>query len=295
MVGLRATARPSRPRRPTGPCASTSAGCAPTRATRTSSRSTASARRDRPDADPSGRRSPLDPVRRRSRAPSTTPATSTPTRGSPSATDLAFVLHLGDWIYEASQTPPASQTGSRDIGRPFDPLHECETLEDYRTAVRAVPARSGRPGRQRRASRHHHGGRPRVRRRRVARRRHRAQAGAGRRRGRSAALPRSAPARSGSRSGAPTRRTRSASTGPIPLGSPRRPVHARHADAARRAGRRRRTWLGTAGRRSGPDQKAWLCEALAPLARALAAARQPVGDGPDLERRPARVRARQRS
>ena len=47
--------------------------------------------------------------------------------------DLAFVLHLGDWIYEASQTPPASQTPSRDIGRPFDPLHECRTLEDYRT------------------------------------------------------------------------------------------------------------------------------------------------------------------
>lgn len=47
--------------------------------------------------------------------------------------DLSFVLHLGDWIYEASQTPPASQTPSRDIGRPFDPLHECRTLEDYRT------------------------------------------------------------------------------------------------------------------------------------------------------------------
>jgi alkaline phosphatase D len=47
--------------------------------------------------------------------------------------DIAFVLHLGDWIYEASQTPPASQTPSRDIGRPFDPLHECRTLSDYRT------------------------------------------------------------------------------------------------------------------------------------------------------------------
>ena len=46
--------------------------------------------------------------------------------------DLAFLLHLGDWIYEASQTPPASQTASRDIGRPFDPLHECKTLDDYR-------------------------------------------------------------------------------------------------------------------------------------------------------------------
>jgi alkaline phosphatase D len=46
--------------------------------------------------------------------------------------DISFVLHLGDWIYEASQTPPASQTASRDIGRPFDPPHECRTLDDYR-------------------------------------------------------------------------------------------------------------------------------------------------------------------
>ena len=46
--------------------------------------------------------------------------------------DLAFVLHLGDWIYEASQTPPASQTPSKDIGRPFEPPHECRTLDDYR-------------------------------------------------------------------------------------------------------------------------------------------------------------------
>lgn len=43
-----------------------------------------------------------------------------------------FVLHLGDYIYEASNTPPASQTPGADIGRPFDPLHECKTLDDYR-------------------------------------------------------------------------------------------------------------------------------------------------------------------
>lgn len=47
--------------------------------------------------------------------------------------DLAFILHLGDWIYEASQDPPASQTPSKDIGRPFEPIHECRTLDDYRT------------------------------------------------------------------------------------------------------------------------------------------------------------------
>jgi phosphodiesterase/alkaline phosphatase D-like protein len=46
--------------------------------------------------------------------------------------DLDFVLHLGDYIYEASNTPPASQTPGADIGRPFDPLHECMSLDDYR-------------------------------------------------------------------------------------------------------------------------------------------------------------------
>ena len=47
--------------------------------------------------------------------------------------DLSFLLHLGDFIYEASNTPPASQTPGADIGRPFEPLHECVTLDDYRT------------------------------------------------------------------------------------------------------------------------------------------------------------------
>jgi alkaline phosphatase D len=46
--------------------------------------------------------------------------------------DLQFLLHLGDYIYEASNTPPASQTPGADIGRPFDPLNECVTLDDYR-------------------------------------------------------------------------------------------------------------------------------------------------------------------
>ncbi len=46
--------------------------------------------------------------------------------------DLDFLLHLGDYIYEASNTPPAGQTPGADIGRPFEPLHECKTLEDYR-------------------------------------------------------------------------------------------------------------------------------------------------------------------
>jgi alkaline phosphatase D len=45
---------------------------------------------------------------------------------------LDFLLHLGDYIYEASNTPPKSQTPGADIGRPFDPLDECRTLADYR-------------------------------------------------------------------------------------------------------------------------------------------------------------------
>ena len=45
---------------------------------------------------------------------------------------LDFLLHLGDYIYEASNTPPKSQTPGADIGRPFDPLGECRTLDDYR-------------------------------------------------------------------------------------------------------------------------------------------------------------------
>jgi len=49
------------------------------------------------------------------------------------ARELDFVLHLGDYIYEAAQKPPASQTPAADIGRVVDPLHECVTLHDYRT------------------------------------------------------------------------------------------------------------------------------------------------------------------
>lgn len=45
---------------------------------------------------------------------------------------LDFLLHLGDYIYEEADTPPKGQTPGADIKRPFDPLHECQTLEDYR-------------------------------------------------------------------------------------------------------------------------------------------------------------------
>jgi alkaline phosphatase D len=46
--------------------------------------------------------------------------------------DLDFVLHLGDYIYEASNKPPKTQTPGADIGRPFDPEGECRTLAEYR-------------------------------------------------------------------------------------------------------------------------------------------------------------------
>ena len=46
--------------------------------------------------------------------------------------DLDFLLHLGDYVYETPNMlkPPAPQPP--EIGRPFDPLNECVTLEDYR-------------------------------------------------------------------------------------------------------------------------------------------------------------------
>jgi alkaline phosphatase D len=47
--------------------------------------------------------------------------------------DLDFLLHLGDYIYEASQNPPPPQTPSPSMGRDFEPLDECRTLADYRT------------------------------------------------------------------------------------------------------------------------------------------------------------------
>jgi len=50
--------------------------------------------------------------------------------------DLDFLLHLGDYIYEASNIPAKGQTPGADIGRDFDPLGECRTLEEYRTRYR---------------------------------------------------------------------------------------------------------------------------------------------------------------
>ncbi|HEX8993288.1 MAG TPA: alkaline phosphatase D family protein [Anaerolineales bacterium] len=46
--------------------------------------------------------------------------------------ELDFVMHLGDYIYEVADVPPSGQAAGAGIGRPFDPLHECKTLDDYR-------------------------------------------------------------------------------------------------------------------------------------------------------------------
>ncbi|MCU1353833.1 MAG: hypothetical protein JWM05_3042 [Acidimicrobiales bacterium] len=54
--------------------------------------------------------------------------------------DVDFLLHLGDYIYEAAESPPANQTPGADIGRPFAPLHQCVTLDDYRTRYRQYVA-----------------------------------------------------------------------------------------------------------------------------------------------------------
>jgi alkaline phosphatase D len=46
--------------------------------------------------------------------------------------DIDFVLHLGDYIYEAAEVPAGRQTPGRAMGRPFEPLWECKSLDDYR-------------------------------------------------------------------------------------------------------------------------------------------------------------------
>ena len=47
--------------------------------------------------------------------------------------DLHFVMHVGDYIYEAGDTPRGNQTPGADIGRPFRPPGECLTFDDYMT------------------------------------------------------------------------------------------------------------------------------------------------------------------
>jgi alkaline phosphatase D len=50
--------------------------------------------------------------------------------------DIDFVLHLGDYIYEAAQIPTGKQTAGAATDRPMDPLGDCVTREDYDTRYR---------------------------------------------------------------------------------------------------------------------------------------------------------------
>jgi len=50
--------------------------------------------------------------------------------------DIDFVLHLGDYIYEAAEVPVGKQTPGANIGRPMDPLGTCVTAADYDTRYR---------------------------------------------------------------------------------------------------------------------------------------------------------------
>ena len=50
--------------------------------------------------------------------------------------DIDFVLHLGDYIYEAAEVPVGKQTPGANIGRPMDPLGTCVTPADYDTRYR---------------------------------------------------------------------------------------------------------------------------------------------------------------
>ncbi len=45
--------------------------------------------------------------------------------------DIDFVLHLGDYIYEAAQIPTGKQTPGAATDRPMDPPGDCLTREDY--------------------------------------------------------------------------------------------------------------------------------------------------------------------
>ena len=46
---------------------------------------------------------------------------------------IDFVLHLGDYIYEAAQIPTGKQTAGKATDRPMDPLGDCMTQRDYDT------------------------------------------------------------------------------------------------------------------------------------------------------------------
>ena len=81
--------------------------------------------------------------------------------------DLDFLLHLGDYIYEAGNIPAKGQTPGADIGRDFEPLEECRTLADYRTRYAQYKRDPDVQALQPDAADHSPAGRPRAGRRRL--------------------------------------------------------------------------------------------------------------------------------
>ena len=99
--------------------------------------------------------------RAQSSTPASTDATRTASRTAPTSTSCCTSATTS--TRRPTHRGRAKRRGA-DIGRPFDPLHECVTLEDYRTRYPPVPAQPRRATAPRRAPGDRHARRPRVRR-----------------------------------------------------------------------------------------------------------------------------------
>ena len=95
--------------------------------------------RGRPAASAPCRRTAYRCGSRWCRARSTTPASSTPTRRSPTATTCTSCCTSATTSTRPARCRAAPRRPSKDIGRPFEPLEECLTLRRLHDALRAVP------------------------------------------------------------------------------------------------------------------------------------------------------------
>ena len=126
--------------------------------------------------------------------------------------DLDFLLHLGDYIYEAANKPAAGPDAGR---RHRPPVRARRRVPDPRRVphpLRAVPPRPRRPGAPPRAAADLRARRPRARRRRLGAAAPTPTTRPRTGRGASAARPPSGRAGSGCRRARPTRRTRAGSS-----------------------------------------------------------------------------------
>ena len=245
--------------------------------------------RGRADPDAAAGRRQRGCASPRSRARSSTPGSSTRTPGSPSATTST---PSSTW----ATTSTRRRTRRRRARRPAPTSagrstrsHECRTLDDYRRRYAQYRARPGRPG----------GSTPRTRSSprstttssptapgataRTTTTRRATGRGAG-----GAPTP-SAPAPSGSRSARPIPADPSRVFRTVRLGDARRPVPHRHPQPPRPPGpgpghARSRAHAPSARSSATGCSGSWAVDG------AVAAPRQPVGHGADLERRPARRR-----